>query len=42
MKAASGRAREEQVLVLGVDIPLVPAEELERLVTKAGKSRKRR
>ena len=28
-------ARERQVLVLGVDIPLVPAEELERLVKRS-------
>ncbi len=35
------RAREEQVLVLGVDIPLVPAEELERLVIQSREKQKK-
>ena len=34
-------ARERQVLVLGVDIPLVPAEELERLVLRSREKQKK-
>lgn len=34
-------ARERQVLVLGVDIPLVPVEELERLVLRSREKQKK-
>ena len=35
------RAKESQVLVLGVDVPLIPLEELARLMEKSREKRKR-